>query len=87
MGQFEYAAFKGVSPACLYLGMIYLEGDFVPIDADKAMEYYIQGAARNNAFCFFELSRLYKEGEHVEKDSYLEARYLLRSAEEGYVTA
>lgn len=29
LGQLEYAAFQGVSPAFFYLGMIYLEGAFV----------------------------------------------------------
>ena len=83
----QYAASKGVSSAFFYLGMIYLEGIFVKIDADKAVDFYIRGAAKNNAFCFFELSRLHREGEIVERDSYLEALYLRRSAEEGFVMA
>lgn len=67
--------------------MIYLEGIFVTQNADKAVDFYIKGAAKNNAFCFFELSRLYREGEVVERDTYLEALYLRRSAEEGFVMA
>ena len=67
--------------------MIYLEGHFVKPDPERAIDHYIRGAAKNNAYCFFELSRLHMEGEHVEKDSYLEALYLKRSAEEGLVVA
>ena len=67
--------------------MINLEGTFVKMDPEKAVDAYVRGAAKNNAFCFFELSRLYREGEHVEKDSYLEALYLRRAAEEGFVMA
>ena len=67
--------------------MIYLEGVFVKPDADKAIDYYVRGAAKNNAFCFFELHRIHREGELVEADSYLSALYLKRSAEEGLVMA
>mmetsp|Transcript_23974 Transcript_23974/g.32130 ORF Transcript_23974/g.32130 Transcript_23974/m.32130 type:complete len:118 (+) Transcript_23974:988-1341(+) len=67
--------------------MIYLEGIFVTVDTDKAVDCYVRGAAKNNAFCFFELSRLYREGEVVEQDTYLEALYLRRAAEEGFVMA
>jgi len=57
------AATKGVSSAYFYLGMIYLEGVFVKPDPEKALDCYIRGAAKNNAYCFFELSRIYSEGE------------------------
>ena len=67
--------------------MIYLEGIYVKADPDTAIDHYIKGAARNNAFCFFELSRIYREGLLVEKDTYLEALYLKRAAEEGFVMA
>ena len=67
--------------------MIYYEGIFLKADPDKAIDCYIRGAAKNNAFCFFELSRLHREGEFVEKDLYLEALYLRRAAEEGFVMA
>ena len=51
--------------------MIYLEGVFVEPDHEAALRYYVKGAAKNNAFCFFELSRIHSEGVLVEKDSYL----------------
>ena len=67
--------------------MIYLEGIYVKTDSERAIDHYIKGAAKNNAFCFFELSRIYREGLLVEKDTYLEALYLKRAAEEGFVMA
>lgn len=42
--------------------MIYYEGIYVKINQEKALEHYIRGAAKNNAFCYFELSRIYSEG-------------------------
>jgi TPR repeat protein len=56
------AAKKGVSSANFYLGMIHYEGIYVRQDPELALDYYIKGAAKNNAFCFFELSRIYAEG-------------------------
>jgi len=45
------------------------------------------GAAKNNAYCYFELSRLYGEGELVDRDERLATTYLRRAAEEGFVVA
>ena len=83
---FVTAAEKGVSPAFFYLGTIYLEGIYVKKDYEMAVDMFVKGAAKNNAFCFFELSRLYA-GEGEEKDPYLQFLYLKRAAEEGYVPA
>jgi len=46
-----------------YLGMIHLEGRFVPGDTQLAFNYFVEGAARNNAYCYYELSRIYGEEE------------------------
>lgn len=78
---------KGVSSAYFYLGMMYLEGIYVRLDAEKALECYIKGAAKNNAYCYFELSRIYGEGTILERNPRLQYLYLKRSAEEGFVTA
>lgn len=42
-----------------YLGMIHLEGRFVPGDVELAFNYFVEGASRNNAYCYYELSRIY----------------------------
>lgn len=76
-----------------YLGMINLEGRFVPKDAIAAHLYFIEGAARNNAYCYFELSRIYSgEDETInliddKPSKSLQFLYLKRSAEEGFVHA
>ena len=73
--------------AYFYLGLMHLECIYVKKDAHKAFDLYIKGAAKNNAYCFFELSRIYAEGEIADKDPKLQFLYLKRSAEEGFVTA
>ena len=53
--------------------MMHLEGLY-PVkgrDPERALDYYVKGAARNNAYCYFELSRIYGEGEIVKKDEKL----------------
>ena len=54
--------------AYYFLGKMYNEGFYVKKNARKALECFIRGAAKNNAYCFFELSKLYYEGSVVEKD-------------------
>ena len=67
--------------------MIYYEGIYIKKNTEKALDHYIKGAAQNNAFCFFELARIYAEGEIESKNPGLEFLYLKRSAEEGFVNA
>ena len=62
MQNLEQAASKGVSSAYFYLGMLYLGDEYVQRDIEKALDCYVRGAAKNNAYCFFELSRIYDEG-------------------------
>lgn len=54
---------------------------------ERAIDLYVKGAAKNNAFCFFELSRIYSGEEGEERDPYLQFLYLKQAAEEGYVPA
>lgn len=82
------AAEMGVHSANFYLGLMHLEG-LKPArkDPELALDYYIKGAARNNAYCYFELSRIYGEGDLVPRDPRLQFTYLKRAACEGFVTA
>ena len=66
---------------------MHLEGIYVTKDFNKAIDCYIRGAAKNNAYCYFELSRIHGEGEVIERNPKLQFLYLKRSAEEGFVTA
>lgn len=77
-----------------YLGMIHLEGRFVQRDPEAALNFFIEGAARNNAYCYYELSRIYGGEDDIIKDlpdeqpsKALQFLYLKRSAEEGFVHA
>jgi TPR repeat protein len=67
--------------------MIFYEGHFVEKDPHKALDQYIRGAAKNNAFCFYELARLHADEQYFRKNPQLEFLYLKRAAEEGYVDA
>lgn len=83
------AADKGIHSAYFYLGLMNLEGIY-PVKHKNphiALDFYIKGAARNNAYCYFELSRIYGEGEIVKRDEKLQFTYLKRSASEGFVNA
>jgi TPR repeat protein len=83
------AAEKGIHSSYFYLGLMNLEG-IHPVKSKSpgmALEYYVKGAARNNAYCYFELSRIYGEGEIVKRDERLQFTYLKRAASEGFVTA
>jgi TPR repeat protein len=64
----DNAAKKGVHSAYFFLGIMYIEGIYVKRDYLKAIDCYTKGAAKNNAYCFFELSRIYGEGEVIEKN-------------------
>lgn len=66
---------------------MHLEGFHVKQDHAKAIDFFMMGAAKNNAYCFFELSRLFREGTLVPEDQRLSHLYLKRAAEEGFVTA
>ena len=85
--QLYFAANKGVSSAWFWLGNVYMDGTWVTQDPDRAIECYVKGAAKNNAYCFFELSRHYREGVIVEQSNYLAGKYLKGAAENGFVLA
>ena len=87
MEYFQRATEHKINSAHFYLGMIYYEGTYVKKNTAKALDHYIRGAAQNNAFCFFELARIYAEGDIEPKTPSLEFLYLKRSAEEGFVNA
>jgi TPR repeat protein len=81
------AAKKRVFSSFFYLGLMRMEGFFCKKDPRKAVEYFTMGAAKNNAYCFFELSRIFGEGKYIPQDIKLSKIYLKRSAEEGFVMA
>ena len=77
---------RGVPAGYFYLGVMAIEGIYPSErDVDLGMDYLIQGAAHNNAYCYYYLSMLYHEGKLIEKDLKLAFLYLKRAAEEGFV--
>lgn len=64
----EFAAEHEVIPAYFYLAKFCLDGEFEPVNTDKAMDYLNLGADKNDAFCLYELSQLFGQGQHVAKD-------------------
>lgn len=66
---------------------MYEDAIYVRKDTYKAIDWYIEGAAYNNALWFFQLSKHYLEGSLIPKNDYLHFKYLKRAAEEGYVQA
>ena len=73
--------------AHFYLGLIYHEGAMVKQDPQRAIDHYVKGAAKNNAWCYFALHDIYSRDEFVPYNEQLSFLYLKRSAEEGYVVA
>lgn len=63
------AADKGERDAMFQIGWIYYQGvDHVEKDIEKALEYFHLAAAEKEPRALHELSKMYREGEGVEKD-------------------
>lgn len=87
---YEYmneAANLRIAPAYYYLGMCHEHGYGVRKDTIQAKNFYINGAARNDALCLYNLSRIFKEATENNNNKYLHFKYLKRAAEEGHVIA
>ncbi|CAI2368201.1 unnamed protein product [Moneuplotes crassus] len=95
---FEYltkAAKEGVHSAYYYLGLMHQDGVYVTKDIKSAFYCFIEGAAANNALCYYNLSQMYLYGMvdpivpslSENNSKYLHFKYLKRSAEEGFVNA
>ncbi len=67
----EKAAKNGVLSANFYLGEIELAGSIGYPNSEKAIDFFIRGAAKNDPYCFLVLSKIYAEGILVEKDTRL----------------
>ena len=67
----EKAAKNGVFSANFYLGEIELAGSIGHPNSEKAIDFFIRGAAKNDPYCFLVLSKIYAEGILVEKDTRL----------------
>ena len=80
---FVEAASGGITVAKHKLGKMFLNGDGVEKDIQKAVEWLKQAALEENEFAEYALGRLFLKGEEVEKDIFAAEEYLLKSASRG----
>lgn len=73
--QYGYAAYA--------LGKLYLEGEEVPKDMEKALRWLRRSAEQENQFAQYRLGRLLLAGEDVPKDVDEAVRLLTASADQG----
>jgi len=83
----ESRAAAGNEKAQMKLAIMYLEGNGVSADTDKALFYYRLAAERDIAFAQHRLARLYLDNDHVEPDPAKALAWLLRAAKLGLVQA
>lgn len=69
------------------LAVMYLDGNGVTADIDKALFYYRMAAEQNVAFAQYRLARIYLDGDYVKPDPNRGLEGLLSAARLGFVEA
>ena len=80
---YEKAAAQGNPAAAYRLGKLYLQGELVPKDVPKALEYLTASARQGSSFAQYILGKLYLMGKEVEQDREEAYRWFELSAEQG----
>lgn len=80
---YEKAAAQGNPAAAYRLGKLYLQGELVPKDVPKALEYLTASAGQGSSFAQYILGKLYLMGKDVEQDREKAYRWFEMSAEQG----
>lgn len=80
---YEKAAVQGNSYAAYQLGKLYLQGERVPKDVTKALEYLTQSSEQGNQYAQYTLGKLYLMGEEVAQDREQAYSWLWESAAQG----
>ena len=83
----EHRAAAESKSAQMKLAIIYLQGNGVPADIDKAIFYYRLAAEQDVAFAQHRLARLYLDDDRVKPDPKKAMNWLQRSARLGFVQA
>ena len=78
---------KGVPAALTALGTAYASGQGVPQDYAKALQYYKQAAAANDALAQYNIGLLYETGRGVPQDLPGAVGFYLQAAKQGIVQA
>ena len=84
---YEKAAAQGNHHAACRLGKLYLQGELVPKDMPKALEYLTASAKEGSPFAQYILGKLYLMGKEVEQDREKAYRWFEMSAEQGNLYA
>ena len=80
---YEKAAAQGNPAAAYRLGKLYLQGELVPKDVPKALEYLTASAKEGNPLAQYTLGKLYLMGKDVERDLEEAYRWFEMSAQQG----
>ena len=80
---YEKAAAQGNHHAAYRLGKLYLQGEQVPKDVTKALEYLTASAKEGSPFAQYTLGKLYLMGKDVEQDREKAYRWFEMAAEQG----
>lgn len=83
MEWLDKAADHGSQFAQYRLGKIYLPGEFVPKDVEKALAYLTASADQGNQFAQYALGKLYLFGRDVPPDREQAREWLIRAAAQG----
>ncbi len=75
---------ENVPQAFWVLALAYEKGRGVPVDTDKAIDYYEKGAKLEDAGCQDSLGCYYLRGDHLEKDKQKGFELIRSAAEQGY---
>ena len=80
---YKQAADAGTQTAQYRLGKLYLQGEIVPQNISKAIEYLTAAAEQGNQYAQYALGKLYLAGNEVTRDKEQAAYWLTQSAAQG----
>ena len=80
---YEKAAAQGNQYAHYRLGKLYLAGDGVPKDVERAVEHLTASAKLGNQYAQYALGKLYLMGRDIPQDEEAARKWLTASAEQG----
>lgn len=80
---YEKAAAQGNSHAAYQLGKLYLQGEQVPKDVAKALEYLTQSSEQGSQYAQYTLGKLHLMGEDMSQDREQAYSWLWESASQG----
>ena len=80
---YEKAAVQGNQYAAYRLGKLYLQGQQVPKDVPRALEYLTVSAERGNQYAQYTLGKLYLMGDEVKQDREQAYGWLCEAAAQG----